>query len=106
MIGAVVDLELARHQWAEGRRALERSGADRAAHSRLSAASNVVVAELTRRVGQTFTLQELADVYEHADRWTIETVDEAFPGDASSAVSVAADAAFDRFSRRASDYAP
>jgi len=106
MIGAVVDLELARHQWAEGRRALDRAGSDRTAQRRLTAASNVIVAELTRRVGQVFTLQELADAYEHADRWTLETVDEAFPAEGASAVSVAADAAFDRFSRRASDYAP
>jgi hypothetical protein len=106
MIGAVVDLELARHQWAEGRRALERAGSDRAAEHRLRAASDVIVAELTRRVGQIFTLQQLADVYEHADRWTLDAVDEAFSTEGPSAASVAADAAFDRFSRRASDYAP
>jgi hypothetical protein len=101
-----VDLELARHQWAEGRRALARTASDRGAHRRLLAASDVVVAELTRRVGQVFTLQDLAGVYEHADRWTLEAVDEALADGGPSAVSVAADAAFDRFSRRASDYAP
>ena len=106
MIDAVVDLELARYQWAEGRRALERAQSDRAAYRRLASASDVIVAELTRRVGQIFTLQDLAGVYEHADRWTLDSVDEAFPDDGPSAVSVAADAAFDRFSRRASDYAP
>ena len=106
MIDRVVDLELARHQWAEGRRALDRAQSDRLAYSRLAAASNVIVAELTRRVGQVFTLQELAGVYEHADRWTLDAFDEAFPDGGPTAVSVAADAAFDRFSRRASDYAP
>ncbi len=106
MIGAVVDLELARHQWAEGRRALGRAGSDRAAQRRLNAASDVIVAELTRRVGQVFTLQTLADVYEHSDRWTLEAVAEALPEDGTAAVADAADAAFDRFSRRASDYAP
>ena len=33
----VVDVELARHQWAEGRRALERARDDRAAYARLNA---------------------------------------------------------------------
>ena len=106
MIRAVVDLELARHQWAEGRRALDRARADARAHRRLLAQVEVVAAELTRRVGQTFTLEELAAEYDRADRWTLETIDEAFPDDVPADVSTSADAAFDLYSRRASDYAP
>jgi hypothetical protein len=106
MIRAVVDLELARHQWAEGRRAVDRRRADAGAHRRLVAQVEVVTAELTRRVGQVFTLEELATAYDHADRWTLETIDEAFPDEAPADVSTSADAAFDLYSRRASDYAP
>lgn len=106
MIRAVVDLELARHQWAEGRRAVDRRRADAAGHRRLVAQVEVVTAELTRRVGQVFTLDELATEYEGADRWTLETLDEAFPDEIPADVSTAADAAFDLYSRRASDYAP
>jgi hypothetical protein len=106
MIRAVVDLELARHQWEEGRRAVDRTRSDPAAHRRLVAQIDVVAAELTRRVGQVFTLDELATEYDSADRWTLETIDDAFPDDVPADVSTAANAAFDLYSRRASDYAP
>jgi hypothetical protein len=106
MIRAVVDLELARHQWAEGRRTLDRARADLRAHRRLLAQVEVVAAELTRRVGQTFTLDELATEYDRADRWTLETIDEAFRDGVPTDVSTSADAAFDLYSRRASDYTP
>ncbi len=65
-----------------------------------------MTAELTRRVGQVFTLDELATEYDGADRWTLETIDDAFPDDVPADVSTTADAAFDLYSRRASDYAP
>jgi hypothetical protein len=106
MIGRVVDVELARHQWAEGRRALDRARDDRAAYKRLTRGIDVVLAELTRRVGQTFTLEELAGAYPAADRWSLEVIDDAFEAGAPADTSVMTDAAFDRYSRRASDYAP
>ena len=105
MIGPVVDLELARHQWAEGRRALERARAgDADAFRQLATGVEVLVAELTRRVGQTFTLAELAETYDHADRWTMEVIDDVCG--TAVAASVASAAAFDLYARRASDYAP
>lgn len=106
MIRAVVDLELARHQWAEGRRAVDRRRSDAGTHRRLIAQVDAVTAELNRRVGQVFTLDELAMEYGRADRWTLETIDEAFPDEVPADVSTTADAAFDLYSRRASDYAP
>jgi hypothetical protein len=106
MIGAVVDLELARQQWADGRRALARAQSDPAAYRRLLAGVDVVLAELTRRLGQNFTLAELADAYRQADRWTLEAIDDAFDDGPSPPVSATVDAAFDQFSRRASNYAP
>jgi hypothetical protein len=105
MIGPVVDLELARHQWAEGRRALERARVDDPdGFRRLAAGVEVLLAELTRRVGQTFTLVELAATYDHADRWTLEVIDDVCGS--SVPASVASAAAFDLYARRASDYAP
>jgi len=100
------DVDLARHQWEEGRRAVERSRSDRNAYAGLHRRIDVVTAVLMRRVGQNFTLAELAAVYEGADRWVLETIDEAFPDESPGPVSTAADAAFDMYSRRASDYAP
>jgi hypothetical protein len=105
MIGPAVDLELARHQWAEGRRALERARADDPeGFRRLTAGVEVLLAELTRRVGQTFTLAELAETYDHADRWTLEVIDDVCGS--SVPASVASAAAFDLYARRASDYVP
>ena len=101
-----MNVELARHQWAEGRRAVERSRADRAAYHELSERVEIVTGELTRRVGQVFTLAELTAEYEQADRWTLQALHEAFPDGVPSAVSTVADAAFDLYSRRASDYSP
>jgi hypothetical protein len=106
MIGWMADLDLARHQWEEGRRAVERARADRSTYAGLGRRIDAITAELTRRIGQTFTLSELAACYQGSDRWALETVDEAFPDERPGDVSTAADAAFDLYSRRASDYVP
>jgi hypothetical protein len=101
-----VEVELARHQWAEGRRSLERARPERARYDRLSAQVSVIVDELTRRIGQTFLLAELADAYGRSDQWVLEAIDDAFPEDTPTDISTAADAAFDLYARRASDYKP
>ncbi len=106
MIGMPVNLELARHQWADGRRALERARADRPRYDRISAAVDVVLVELSRRVGQVFTLEELAGSYAGSDRWALDAVHDAFPDDPPAEVSLAASVAYDLYARRASDYAP
>ena len=103
---AGVEVELARHQWAEGRRAFDRAAGDRRRYEQLSAQVDVLLDELTRRVGQTFTLEELADAYARSDRWVLEAVHDAFPENLPPDVSAAADAAFDLYARRASNYSP
>ena len=67
MIGAALDVQLARQQWEEGRRRLERTRSDPAAYARLAAQVELVAGQLRRRVGQTFTLEELARAYDGAD---------------------------------------
>ncbi|HEY4347225.1 MAG TPA: hypothetical protein VGM80_06505 [Gaiellaceae bacterium] len=106
MIGAEVNVELARHQWEEGRRAVDRARRDRPRWQQLIREVDVVTACLTRRVGQVFTLEELATAYEGADRWVLEEIHEAFPDLVPVEASTVASAAFDAYSRRASDYAP
>ena len=106
MIERVMDIELARHQWEDGHRAVERARSDRAAYDRLSLQVEIVTAELGRRVGQTFTLEQLAGVYAGADRWALEAIHDALPDDVPSQASTVADAAFQLYSRRASDYSP
>ena len=58
MIRDLMDVELARQQWEDGRRRVERAHARLAGVRRaLAAEVDLVVAELRRRVGQTFTLE-------------------------------------------------
>jgi len=102
-----VDVELARHQWDEGNRRLEQGRGDRDAYRRLLLDVDVVAGELRRRVGQTFTLQELADAYAGADDWTRALLEDARPEDAGPPdVSRATDAAFHVYARGATDYRP
>jgi hypothetical protein len=102
-----VELELARQQWADGDRRVEGARGDRRRYARLVAEVELVTAELRRRIGQTFTLQELADAYPHADRWARDAIDDADP-EAPPALDAGtvADAAFHLYSRGASDYVP
>ena len=102
-----MEVELARRQWEDGNRRLEQSRADPALHRRLLAQVEVVLAELRRRVGQTFTLAELAQLYDTADDWAREAIDEADPEPgAVYEVSTVGDAAFHLYARGATDYAP
>ena len=62
--------------------------------------------ELSRRIGQIFTLEELATMYDGAERWALQVLCEALPEGATPQVAVVTDAAFHAFSRRATDYTP
>jgi hypothetical protein len=99
-----VAVRLARSQWAEGSRRFDEAvKADR----RLLDAYDAVSDELRRRVGQTFTLEELVKVYDTAEHWAYEAVADhaAFPGWPTRLVDVL-DAAFHLYALGATDYAP
>jgi hypothetical protein len=97
---SAVAVEHARQQWEEGHRRLQSYSADRALFLQLHAQASAVVDELNRRVGQTFTLAELADAYREADRWIYEVL-----GPARHLATVQ-DAAFHLYARGAVDYSP
>jgi hypothetical protein len=102
-----VDVELVRQQWEEGTRRVEGARGDRQRYRALLRQVEVVTTELRRRVGQVFTLEELARAYRDSDRWARAVLDEAQqegapPPDAATA----ADAAFHEYARGAADYAP
>ena len=100
-------MELARQQWLEGARRLESARGDPRRYARLNEDVQVVTAELRRRVGQTFTLAELAHVYEGAEDWARALLEEARLEDAPPPdAATAADAAFHAHSRGAADYSP
>ena len=100
-------VDVARQQWAEGNRRLESHAADPDVYRRLLVQVEVATEELRKRVGETFTLAQLAEAYDAADGWIREAVEEraAAPG-WSHHLSVVQDAAFFLFARGATDYSP
>ena len=102
-------IDSARYQWEEGRRRLESERGDPARYHQLVALVDAVHAEIRRRVGETFTLAELAGAYQGAEDWVREAVAAATPPRARAGVRDAAliqDAAFARYALAASDYRP
>jgi hypothetical protein len=97
----------ARQEWEEGHRRLQAESRDAVARERLHAQVEVVVEELRRRIGQTFTLAELAEAYGGAERWVREAVSEraGTPGWPQN-LALVAEAAFYAYARGATDYRP
>jgi hypothetical protein len=102
-----MSLDAARQQWEEGNRRLESQAGDPEQYRRLVAQLEVAMEELRKRVGERFTLQQLAEAYGGADRWMQEAVEERIdsPGWIRQ-LSVVQDAAFHNYARGATDYEP
>ena len=100
---SLVAVENARLQWEEGYRRLNEHAPDRPTYQHLLAQVDVLIAELNRRVGQTFTLADLAAAYGDADRWLLDVLP---PGAGAVQLGLVEDAAFHLYARGAIDYAP
>ena len=99
--GAVnVALENAMYQWREGEERLRQ--ADPVDQGHLDRAMFAVLDELRHRLGSTFEVSELADLYNDGTEWAEEIAARRWA--ASDAVAVV-DAAFARYAREASDFA-
>jgi hypothetical protein len=93
-------LENALYQWREGERRI--AGASETAQADLDTAADVVIEELRRRLGSTFMVDELADLYARDTDWALELARRNAAGtDAANVV----DAAFGRYVREAKDFA-
>jgi hypothetical protein len=102
-----MDVELARQQWQDGNRRVEQSRSDRRRYAELTGQVDLVVAGLRKRVGQVFTLAELAAAYDGADDWARDLLDESEPEAPPAAEpGTVADAAFHLYARGAADYRP
>jgi hypothetical protein len=99
-------VEAARQQWAEGNRRLESQASDPDAYPRLLRQLEVAMEELRKRVGETFTLAQLAEAYDAADDWMRVAVEERAASPGWSQFSIVQDAAFHLFARGATDYSP
>jgi alcohol dehydrogenase class IV len=102
-----VVIEAVRHEWEDGYRRFEAALRDPVASERLNAQLEVVTDELRRRIGQTFTVEQLAIAYDRADAWVRDAVSEhaATPGWPRT-LALVEDAAFHLYQRGAVDYAP
>ena len=101
------DVDSARRDWEDAYRRLEEQSSDSVHAERLRLQLELVAAELRKRVGSRFTLQELASAYDDSDVWVRDVVGEraAAPGWPRT-LSVVEGAAFHIYSRGALDYAP
>jgi hypothetical protein len=100
-------LDATRHEWGQGYRRLESVAGERRRYALLLAELEVVLDQLRRRIGQTFTLDELAGAYAGADRWVQEAVAEHDPAPGwPTRLTTVQDAAFHVYSRGAVDYRP
>lgn len=96
-----------RREWEEGARALEAARDDRARYHDLLEQVETIVDELRKRVGQTFTLADLARAYGDAERWAADALEESeAPPSWPRTLSVVLGAAFHRYARGALDYKP
>ncbi len=96
--------ETASYQWKEGERHVR--DAPPARRRVLERVVDRVVAELRRRLGGRFTADELVDLYDQGTTWVMDIASAVAPDDPWAwDPRIAADAAFARYLREASDYA-
>ena len=100
-------VEVVRQEWQEGSRRLEGAREDRPRYGQLLELLELVLDELRKRMGQTYTLAELVAVYSDSERWAREVLEEravtqGWPRDLTLVLA----AAFDAYQRGATDYEP
>jgi hypothetical protein len=102
-----VTVQSARQEWEDSDRRLAEAARDRDRYERLLAQVDAVTAELRRRIGETFTLAELAELYAGAERWSRDAVETVAPAPGwARTLSLVEGAAFHRYARGALDYTP
>jgi hypothetical protein len=103
----VTQVEIAKHEWGDGTRRLEAARDDPRRYRQLLELLDVVLGELRKRIGQTYSLRELVAAYGESERWAREVLEERAPtpGWPRELTTVLA-AAFDAYQRGAIDYEP
>ncbi len=102
-----VSVESARQEWDESHRRLVAQARDANRYDRLLAQVEAIETELRRRLGSTFTLAELAEVYAGAERWSLIAVQEHAPAaGAPTTLALVEGAAFHHYAREAADFSP
>jgi hypothetical protein len=103
----VSSVEVARHEWEDGTRRLEATRDEVRRYHQLLELRDLILDELRKRVGQTYTLAELTGAYGEAESWARELLDErsSLPGWPRDLTTVLA-AAFDAYQLGAVNYVP
>ena len=86
-------ITVTRQEWKEGSRRLETARDDARRYRQLLEFLDLVLDELRKRIGQTYTLGELVAVYDASERWARD-------------LTLVLAAAFDAYQRGAIDYEP
>jgi hypothetical protein len=103
----VSQVEVARQEWEVGRRQLEAARSDERRYRQLLELLELVLGELRKQVGQTYTLRELVTAYGDSERWGREVLEERAPTpDWPRHLTTVLAAAFDTYQRGAMDYEP
>jgi hypothetical protein len=98
---------VARQEWEEGGRRLEATRDDPRRYRQLLERLDLVLDELRKRIGQTYTLGELVGEYDTSESWAREVLEAraetpSWPRD----LSIVLAAAFEAYQRGAVDYEP
>lgn len=102
-----MSVQTARTDWERAFAELEAQKRDPRRYARLLDAVDAVTAEVRARVGQTFTLEELAGVYADVERWGRDAVSERAPYEGwPRDLALVQDAAFHLYARGALDFTP
>jgi hypothetical protein len=103
----VSQVKVARQEWEEGSRKLEGAREDGRQYGQLLELLELVLDELRKRIGQTYSLEELVAAYRESEPWAREVLAEraTTPGWPRDLTLVLA-AAFDAYQRGAIDYEP
>ena len=104
--GAIAAPDHVQHEWEESSRRLDASAGDER-YEALLGQLELVTAELRKRVGQTYTLADLAGAYGDAERWAAAVLAERedMPGWWPQTLAMVVGASFHAYARGASDYA-
>jgi hypothetical protein len=107
MLLPMSQIEVTRQEWEEGSRRLEAAREDGRRYRQLLGLLELVLDELRKRLGQTYTLGELVAAYGDSERWAREVLEErAETSDWPRDLSLVLAAAFNAFQRGAADYEP
>jgi hypothetical protein len=100
-------LEIVRSDWERAYRDLESQKRNPRRYRQLLRAVEAVTQALRARVGQTYTLQQLASAYSDVERWGRDAVGEHAPYEGwARDLALVEDAAFHDYARGALDFEP